>query len=294
MASAENTVCLSVNQASSIQNMGVTLESFTLGHNPYKLALSAAAIFLPTSRPKFFSEWTLGSKLTKGMSAGAMMGMLSSPASALRKPKASEVTNNSTRPKHFQIIEPLKAKDFIGEWMFTDEEYNDLSSAEIMERQGLVQSLYEGRCASLERFVGFLILFHHLSSRVASFWPRWSCGMLGYDMSRTQSIMRIATTASPVGGSEVRHKMLELAEETRRKWAVRTLQLFFRFFKQNKSEAEVMKMKAQLKEVERMRHDYEAKKAGAKKNGDAVTDLVSAAKEEVLVTPRKPFPVDEE
>ena len=27
---------------------------------------------------------------------------------------------------------------------------------------------------------------------------------------------------------------------------------------------------------------------------DAVTDLVSAAKEEVLVTPRKPFPVDEE
>ena len=71
--------------------------------------------------------------------------------------------------------------------------------------------------------------------------------MLGYDMSRTQSIMRIATTASPVGGSEVRHKMLELAEETRRKWAVRTLQLFFRFFKQNKSEAEVMKMKAQLK-----------------------------------------------
>ena len=36
------------------------------------------------------------------------------------------------------------------------------------------------------------------------FWPRASFGILGYDMSRSQSIMRVATTASPVAGMEVR------------------------------------------------------------------------------------------
>ena len=48
--------------------------------------------------------------------------------------------------------------------------------------------------------------------------------MLGYDMSRSQSIMRIATTASPVSGSDVRHKMLELAEQTAMKLCATTLQ----------------------------------------------------------------------
>ena len=38
LASAENTICLAVNQASSIQSLGVTCESLTLGHNPACLA----------------------------------------------------------------------------------------------------------------------------------------------------------------------------------------------------------------------------------------------------------------
>ena len=35
LTSAENTICLSVNQASSIQNYGVTCESTTVGHSPF-------------------------------------------------------------------------------------------------------------------------------------------------------------------------------------------------------------------------------------------------------------------
>jgi hypothetical protein len=35
LTSAENTICLSVNQASSIQNYGVTCESITVGHSPF-------------------------------------------------------------------------------------------------------------------------------------------------------------------------------------------------------------------------------------------------------------------
>ena len=42
------------------------------------------------------------------------------------------------------------------------------------------------------------VMFHELGKRVQDFWPTWTLGYLGYDMSRTHSIMRIATTASPV------------------------------------------------------------------------------------------------
>merc|ERR1711965_1199701 len=80
-----------------------------------------------------------------------------------------------------------------------------------MEKQGQMQEIYEGRIASLERFVAFLVMFHAMAKSVQDFWPRVSFGLLGYDMSRSQSIMRIATTASPVSGSDVRHKMLELS-----------------------------------------------------------------------------------
>ena len=59
LASAEATCSLSVSQASSIQNWGVTLESFTLGHNPIKLGLSASAVFLPRVRKLFLCEHVL-------------------------------------------------------------------------------------------------------------------------------------------------------------------------------------------------------------------------------------------
>ena len=52
----------------------------------------------------------------------------------------------------------------------------------------------------MQRLLGFCVLFHSLGEHVAAFWPRWSFGLLGYDMSRSQSIMRVATTASPVEG----------------------------------------------------------------------------------------------
>jgi hypothetical protein len=56
LTSAEATVCLSTNQASSIQSIGGTCESVTIGHNPSKMALTKNDIFLPTHRPKFLCE----------------------------------------------------------------------------------------------------------------------------------------------------------------------------------------------------------------------------------------------
>ena len=145
-----------------------------------------------------------------------------------------------------------------------------------MERQAFVQSLYEGRMASLERFVSFLICFHAMGKRVQDFWPRVSCGMLGYDMSRSHSIMRIATTASPVSGSEVRFKMLELAEDTRQKWAVKTLQVFFRLMKYERglSEMERLKKENASLQMDMLRRQAELPK---EKEGDAFLGLVTDA-----------------
>ena len=56
LSTAEAAVCLSVNQASSIQSWGGTCESVTVGHNPFKLDLTARAIFLKLKRPMFLCE----------------------------------------------------------------------------------------------------------------------------------------------------------------------------------------------------------------------------------------------
>jgi len=50
-------------------------------------------------------------------------------------------------------------------------------------------------------------------------------------MDRTQSIMRIATTASPVSGSDVRHKILEIAGEAKLVHAIKKIQVSIRLYR---------------------------------------------------------------
>jgi len=59
LTSLEASCCLSVNQASSIQSIGGTCESITIGHNKSKLPLSHKAIYLKSHRPLFLSEKVL-------------------------------------------------------------------------------------------------------------------------------------------------------------------------------------------------------------------------------------------
>jgi hypothetical protein len=73
--------------------------------------------------------------------------------------------------------------------------------------------LYETRIASLQRAVAFFVMFHELGLRVQRFWSSVSCGLLRYRMDRTHSIMRIATTASPVSGADVRERIADLSLE---------------------------------------------------------------------------------
>ena len=77
LTTLENTVSLSINQASSIQSLGYTCESLTIGHNPFQLPLTAHAVFLRGNRPMFLCEKLLASQ------TGVLDGSMSKGASAL-------------------------------------------------------------------------------------------------------------------------------------------------------------------------------------------------------------------
>ena len=56
LTTLEASTCLAVNQASSIQSIGGTCESITIGHNMSELPLSYKHVSLPTLRPQFLCE----------------------------------------------------------------------------------------------------------------------------------------------------------------------------------------------------------------------------------------------
>ena len=84
---------------------------------------------------------------------------------------------------------------------------------EAVETQDFAMELYESRIVSLQRFVAMTVMFHQMAKRVQDFFPKISFGLLGYRIDRSHSIVRIATTASPVSGDAVNERMKELWEE---------------------------------------------------------------------------------
>ena len=78
LTTCENSVCLSTSQASSIQSIGSTLESVTIGHTPSKMGLCADAVFLKGKRKDFYCEVAvkrdIGLDSLDGRSAGVLLG----------------------------------------------------------------------------------------------------------------------------------------------------------------------------------------------------------------------------
>jgi len=100
--------------------------------------------------------------------------------------------------------------------------------------QNFCQELYETRIASLQRFVAMTVMFHQLGSRVQEFFVRVSFGWLGYRMDRTHSIVRIATTASPVSGADVRQRMHQMRLLRRAQHAVNVIATAFLRYRERK------------------------------------------------------------
>jgi hypothetical protein len=284
LSNAEYAVCMSVNQASSIQSLGSNCESLTIGHNSWKLPLSTHSVFLKRHRPLFLCEQALvedgivehspqklyeiakeksaelgsielGSKSLKlsiaskrtgmstatsaGRSTAELMGAFANIKATQREPGGiddyvyhiSDATKISlanmtllpSSPQEKQnLLKPSigfsirdgaqtlpnvqpSSEDYFGQALrFACPEEN---IAKLIKTQDLSMQLYETRIASLQRAIAFFVLFHEMGKRVSDFWPSVSLGWLGYRMDRTHSILRVASTASPVSGAEVRDRM---------------------------------------------------------------------------------------
>lgn len=238
LSSSENSVCLAIKQANSIQNLGVTAEAFTIGHNPCALSRTSHVV-LPRSRPTFLSEALLeaqGHNPELPRSPMVLMGLMEQLVEAsqdhqlqvlrtaianVRRRQAEEAVDgtqsDAAAPRDLPGAQPKPkpkpARAFvgyktcvaqIGVAAFSNGRVAQLE--QLLEAQRLLSILYETRLASLERLLAFMVTFHTMGKAVQDFWPRVSLGILGYNMARSQSMMRIATTASPVSGGEVRER----------------------------------------------------------------------------------------
>ena len=266
LTTAESAVCLAVNQASSIQSLGGTCESFTIGANPYKLALTKGAVFLDCPRPNYLCEEVGGFReaggaaggeagaSTSGRSPNALLGAYSHMleggdgksqqtteqaalmADRLKQERMetlrredSALSNHHRSSHRLSSLKRRGSSDAateLGERFYGEHlrrAFPHASEAERMFTQQLSMKLYESRVGSLARLVAFMVVSHEMGRTVQGFWTRVSGGVLGYDMSRTHSIMRIATTASPVSGAAVRSRILHLAHEAQRVKATKIL-----------------------------------------------------------------------
>eukprot|EP00873_Tetraselmis_striata_P038273 jgi/Tetstr1/458537/TSEL_044940.t1 len=104
-------------------------------------------------------------------------------------------------------VEPSTEAVF-GEGMVA--EFPGVPLARLVKEQQLSCELMESRFASMQRLVSFFVMFHEMGRTVADFWPVVSFGLLGYGIERSHSVMRIATTASPVCAMEVDERIREL------------------------------------------------------------------------------------
>jgi hypothetical protein len=65
----------------------------------------------------------------------------------------------------------------------------DSATCAIQDRQVIVQQFYECRIASLERYIGFCVMFHAMAASNRNPWLQ-----VPWDMARSQSNLRVATT----------------------------------------------------------------------------------------------------
>jgi hypothetical protein len=79
----------------------------------------------------------------------------------------------------------------------------EAGSKAVLGAEAVMKDLFEGRFASFERYLAFLVMFHAMALRVSvTSWP-----LPAWDISRSQSILRVASTAAPVSGAEVAHQL---------------------------------------------------------------------------------------
>ncbi|CAB9531806.1 EFh [Seminavis robusta] len=115
-------------------------------------------------------------------------------------------------------------ENYFGESMGNAQSLSTVGDFAKSQSQHLSMELYESRVASLQRFVAMCVMFHQTGKQVQDFFPKYTFGLMNYNMERTHSIMRIATTASPVSGDAVRGQMERLRLRARYQSAVHVIE----------------------------------------------------------------------
>jgi len=100
--------------------------------------------------------------------------------------------------------------------------------------QDFAQELYESRIASMQRFVSMCVMFHEMGRSVENFFSRLTFGLLGYRYDRTHSILRVASTASPISGADVRERVHLLRLSTKVKRSIESISFAWNNYKQRK------------------------------------------------------------
>ena len=174
-------------QLKSLSNWGVGAELATVGHHSYVPGVvDDALIFDAFQRPAFLSEVHHASP---------------------RAPDARRLSFLETPEARFGAVGP----GVVG----AARAGGDEDPRALLAAHAVVETLYEGRVASLERLVAFYAAFHALAAKTSKV-SGWLC-LLNFDIWRSQAGTRVATTpapaspAAPVDGGRPRDDLERVA-----------------------------------------------------------------------------------
>ena len=128
-----------------------------------------------------------------------------------------------------QIKASLNVDYFGQDSEFTAPSYSQAFKA--LEEQSFAIELYESRIASLQRFVAMCVMFHQMGKRVQDFISNASFGIFSYRIDRTHSILRVATTASPVSGDAVQARMKVIRKQVKDRRAASKIQVAWKNYR---------------------------------------------------------------
>jgi len=173
---------LSALQLKSLSNWGVGAELATVGHHSYTPDVVDRAVIFDFERPKFLSEIDHGLNMMEGTVEPVARRMMYLAAPVLSK-VTSQARGDATHPQvRVKVVGAASHGD-------------NRNVAGALASHAVVEALYEGRVASLERLVAFYVLFHAMAERVSGV-SRFFFG-LRFDTWRSQAGTRVATTPSP-------------------------------------------------------------------------------------------------
>ena len=249
-STSESAVLLALTQAHMIRNKGSSAEILSIGHNPYKPALAIDhSVVLPSNRSTFLCEAILeadASPIPPPLEPSLRRANLLSIFEDAEKQKVSAghmyekdlklrnagdigsnqiIGSQSVQQNHLSSMATACIhrhgnanvfSDRLGfhEVQETQKEEEGLhhqslmmeSLEDLLEGQSQLESLLESRIFSMERLLAFQVIFYNMAKRVSRFWP------LNFDITRSQSGLRVCTTAGPVSAGNLTAKF----EETRK------------------------------------------------------------------------------